>query len=147
MDDIDLFMAQGGGSGSADASFVYTPNPVPFVNSDVNSLLGNGSLPVVSTVTQQNSSAGLNMTGSGAASGNMLTSITSILNPQTATALGVAVGNAEKTLAQIKTGFTSGVAAGSNTNPLATWWLYASTTDKLIVGLAAVTLVVMLMQE
>ena len=89
----------------------------------------NNSLPVVSTSTVSGAANVAQLLGSAGT---------------TATQLGTAIGNAQKQLASVVPNFKAGLAAGSSTNPLSAWLANASTTDKLLVGLSIVAIVVAL---
>ena len=63
---------------------------------------------------------------------------------------GVVVGNFQKTVTQARDAFNNARGAAASTAPLSglqTWWQYASTTDKLVVGLAAATLIYMIVKD
>ena len=64
--------------------------------------------------------------------------------PTIARDVGAAVGTAQRDLAGIGPAFNQARNSTSSGNSLATWWQYASTTDKLMVGLAIVGIVVAL---
>lgn len=140
MDDIDAFLLNGDeGSGGSEAYF----------NMDSSSLGGNGSLPLVSDITTQMPAGSLNQTGSGGSPGGVLGSILSEIQalPKQAASAGTLVGTIKSDLNQAKVNYAAGQTAASTNNSLATWWLYASTTDKLIVGLTAATVLIMLMKD
>lgn len=131
MDDIDLFMAQGGGSGSSDASFAADTN---FTNLDDGALIS-GAYPLVSDQTHSGNADTLNKLGS------------AISDPNLARNLGSAVGSIEKQIQGFSGQFNAAKNATATGNSLSTWWMYASTTDKLMVGLAVLGIVVVLVKE
>ena len=97
-------------------------------NVDQTNLQGdNNNLPIVSTNTN-------------AAQPNLLQTLGS--SSTTARDLGTAVGTAQRQLSMIGPSFRAGQANAASGNSLGTWWQYASTTDKLIVGLGIAALVV-----
>lgn len=113
------------------------------VSSDTASLLGNGNAPpLVSDPPQSSASGGIAQP----TTSNLLGSIGSILGnaPKIGTALGTAVGTAEHNVQQGITNFNGASSTAASGNSLGTWWTYASTTDKLMVGLAVVGIFVAL---
>lgn len=94
----------------------------------------NNSPPLQTDLTYQSASSTLQKLGS-------------IDYSKLATSVGTAVGTIEKEIKQIGPNYNAAQQAASSTNPLsglATWWQYASTTDKLMVGLAVLGIVVAL---
>lgn len=141
MDDFEIWELNGGGGSSSDDA--------DFTQSDVPSLEGNGSLPVVSDVTTQNSAGGYNMMGSGGSAGSILGSINDAIKsaPAVARDIGTIVGNTRNVVKQSQANYNAAQSAAASNNQLATWWLYASTTDKLLVGLTVLTIVVMVVKK
>ena len=98
----------------------------PIMNGDGN------NLPVVSTQTAAGAASALQILGSAG---------------KLATQAGTAVGNIQKQLASVGPNFNNARVAASSTNPLSglsVWWQNAPTTDKLMVGLAIVGILVAL---
>jgi hypothetical protein len=77
---------------------------------------------------------------------NILGSVGDVINnlPQTAKNLGTAVGSVKHTIDVSKTNYKHAETAAASGNNLGTWWQYASTTDKLMIGLAVVGIFVAL---
>lgn len=115
-----------------DSDATFGGGDVNFSPQDATILQGNGnSLPVQTDTDYQGVSSVLQKLGS-------------IDYVKTARDLGTAVGTVRNTAAQIGPAFSNAQAQAASGNSLGTWWQYASTTDKLVVGLAAATLVFML---
>lgn len=98
--------------------------------SDLTALQGDGNSPgVVSDTSGQTSSSPLQLLGSVGS---------------TARDLGTAVGTLQRDLKNAGKNFSNARNAAANGNSLSTWWQYASTTDKMMVGLAALAILVAL---
>lgn len=67
--------------------------------------------------------------------------------PTVARDVGTAIGNTQRQLGSLGGIFSSARSNAASGNGLATWWAYASTTDKLMVGLAVVGILVALRGE
>lgn len=65
----------------------------------------------------------------------------------TAKNLGTAVGTIRKDVKDAKGNYTKAQAAAYSGNSLGTWWQYASTTDKLMVGLGVAGILVVLLKK
>jgi hypothetical protein len=75
---------------------------------------------------------------------NLLGSVGTVIAnlPKTATAIGTAVGTAQHNIAQAGTNYTAAETAAANGNNVGTWWQYASNTDKAMIILAVVGIIV-----
>lgn len=106
---------------------------------------GDGTWDVLPTISDSPSSSRDSGSLSSSVS-NILGSIGTTLQqlPATARSLGTAVGTAKHDLHQAQANYTAAEHAASTGNGLSTWWQYASTTDKLMVGLAVVGIFVAL---
>jgi hypothetical protein len=114
---------------------------VPF-SSDV-LVEGDGTYNQVPTITDSPQS---NSDGPYTGWQNLLGSIgTTIQNaPKIGTALGTAVGNAEHNINQGVANYNHAQSAAASGNNLSTWFQNASTTDKLMIGLAVIGIIVAL---
>ena len=76
------------------------------------------------------------------------TSVTQLLGSSGTLArdVGTAFGTLRRQVSTAGSDFRSASGNASRGNSLGTWWQYASTTDKLVVGLAAVTVVLMMVK-
>lgn len=76
-------------------------------------------------------------------------SVTQILGsaPTVARDVGTAIGDTQRQLGSLGKIFSGARSNAASGNGLGTWWAYASTTDKLMVGLAVVGIVVALRGE
>ena len=102
------------------------------VAGDAAPLLGDGNtLPVVSNVTLQDT-------------GSVLEKLGSVDYVKAAKDVGTAVGTFQRRVDEAKHGYANSLHAAQTGNSLGSWWQYASTTDKLVVGLAVVTIIIML---
>ncbi len=99
---------------------------------DFTELQGDGnSAPVVSDVTPQTTPTLQQLLGSGGI-------------VQTARDLGTAVGTIQQQINAAGPAYTQARTNAATGNKLGTWWQYASTTDKLMVGLAVIGIIVAL---
>lgn len=106
---------------------------VPFSSTDAVSLEGDGnSPPVVSDVTPQRDSSILQLLGS---------------IGQQARDLGTALGTAKHDISNAKANYNAAYNNAAAGNSLGTWWMYASTTDKLMVGLGVAGILVVLLKK
>lgn len=125
MDDFDVFMTD------PTTSFV---SPPPLSNADIVSLAGdNNSPPVQASYNPPLIGSDQQKLGSGISLPNIA---------QLGTDVGTAVGTIQRQAAQAKANYNAAQGAAASGNSLSTWWLYASTTDKLMVGLAIVGIIV-----
>jgi hypothetical protein len=100
---------------------------------DLPVLQGDGnSPPLVSDTTMQRDSSLLQILGS---------------IGSTARDLGTAVGTVKRDFEGAKDAYGQAYRNASTGNSLGTWWQYASTTDKLMVGLAVAGILVVLLKK
>lgn len=127
----------GDGSDSYTGYGDYIPATSGIDNSDVLIVGEPNSLPTVSDTPEAASSSGWDDLK------NILGSIGT-----TARDVGTAVGTAQANLKNAGAQYKAGQQAASNPNTgkLQTWWLYSSSTDKLMVGLAVAALAVAIYQ-
>ena len=110
---------------------------------DTTSLLGDGNAPPLVSDPPQSATSG---TAGAGTTQNLLGSVGSLISnaPKIGTSLGTALGTAEN---NIKTGisnFTGSSTAAASGNSLSVWWANAATTDKVMIGLAVVGIIVAL---
>lgn len=81
-----------------------------------------------------------------AGAGNILGAIGSTIQnlPNIGRSLGTMVGTAENNANAAVANYNSAHAAAASGNKLSTWWQYASMTDKVMIGLAAVGILIAL---
>ena len=119
-------------SNTADLNPFSDANYQEIQNSDLPVLQGDGNSPGVQTDTDPIPQRSVVQ---------LLGSVGSIARDA-----GTAAGQIRRDLSGARGNFNRAYNATASGNPLATWWQYASTTDKLVVGLAAVTLVIMVVE-
>lgn len=139
-------------SGNYDGSNYSDTNNSSFSNADDNVSMspynsdvlveGDGTLDFVPTITdspQVASNGGYGATGT-----NLLGDAASLIQnaPNIGKQLGTAVGTAQNNINKGITNFQTAQSAAASGNNLSTWWQYASTTDKLMIGLAIVGILV-----
>lgn len=93
---------------------------------DADELLGNGSSPPIQSDTDFSNAAP-----------TILQKLGSFDLTGVARDLGAAVGNVERQLSTVDDEFKMARTNVATGNSLGTWWQYATTTDKIMVGLAA----------
>ena len=64
--------------------------------------------------------------------------------PAIARSAGTAIGTAQYKIQQAQRQFSGARNAAANNNGIATWWAYASTTDKMMIGLAVIGIIIAL---
>lgn len=129
MDSFDMFgMDVFGDSSDPVPDYTSVADYASQAASANNALFGDGnSPPVVSDNTNQAAPSILQLLGGAA---------------NTARDVGTAVGTIQRQIQGVGPAYQAGYNASSTGNSLSTWWQYASTTDKLMVGLAVVGIIV-----
>lgn len=104
-------------------------------------IMGDGTVNYVPlTSDKPQSSAGSPYSGIGNFLGSIGTTVQNL--PAIAQSAGTLVGTAQHNIAQAGTNYTNAQQAAASGNQLSTWWQYASTTDKLMIGLAVVGILI-----
>lgn len=132
MDDIDVFLANGGDEGSGSSQAYFDNSTLVSSSGD------NNSLPLLSDVTTPTSTSNSWLQQFGSALTNL---------PKTAAQLGTVVGTAKADIAAAKSNYNLAQSSAASNNALGVWWANASMTDKLMVGLAVVGIAVVVLPK
>lgn len=134
MDYFDTYYASNDDSSATMDYAVPNYESETLVNGDNSS----NTYPVISDDLQSSS----NTSFSGVQ--NLLGSVGSVVTnlPKIGTSLGTVVGTAKHDVNQGIANYNNAQSAASKGNNLSTWWQFASTTDKIMIGLAVIAIVI-----